>query len=242
MSELSSRQKAILKAIIEEYVETAEPVGSGNLDKKYSFGVSPATIRNEMARLTKEGYLKQPHTSAGRVPTPVGLKFYINRLMEEEKMSVTEEVAAKEKIWDWRHDFSRLVREATRSLARQTECLAISMTDEGDTFHAGYSNILEIPEFYDIDVTKTILSIIDEFEGLSVLFGKSFSEKAVNILLGDELGYEMLSPCGMVFTKFKTSRHEGSLGIIGPSRFNFPRVIPIVRYHGQLITSILKDW
>jgi heat-inducible transcriptional repressor len=242
MTDLTDRQKKILKAIIEEYIETAEPVGSESLEKKYSFGVSPATVRNEMARLTKQGYLKQPHTSAGRIPTPIGFKFYINQLMEEKKMPVTEEVAAKEKVWDWRHDFSRLLREATKSLAEQTRYLAVSAADKGEVYHAGSANILDIPEFYDIDVTRTVLSMLDEFEKLELLFTRSFSEDPVKVLLGDELGYEYLEPCGLVFTHFKTPRHKGSLGVIGPLRFNFPRVIPIVRYYGDLISGVLKDW
>jgi heat-inducible transcriptional repressor len=67
---LTARQIQILKSLIDEYIETAEPVGSGALDKKYNLGISPATIRNEMVTLTKFGFLKQPHTSSGRVPTP----------------------------------------------------------------------------------------------------------------------------------------------------------------------------
>ena len=83
MVELTDRQIKILKAIIEEYIETAEAVGSQTLDKKYGLGVSPATIRNEMVRLTANGFLKQPHASAGRVPTPMALKFYIQNLMQQ---------------------------------------------------------------------------------------------------------------------------------------------------------------
>jgi len=162
--------------------------------------------------------------------------------MEEKKMSVRDEVAAKEKVWDWRHDFSRLVREATRSLAEQAQCLAVSTTSEGDFYHSGYSYILDTPEFYDIDVTKTVLSILDELNKLENLFEKRHSEEIIQVLLGEELGYDYLEPCGMIFTRFETPRHSGSLGLIGPSRFDFPRVIPIVRYHGELITKILQNW
>ena len=86
MNALTSRQTQILKALIDEYIETAEPVGSDALDKKYNLGVSPATIRNEMVNLTKLGFLKQPHTSAGRVPTSGAMKFYIDQLMEEKQI------------------------------------------------------------------------------------------------------------------------------------------------------------
>ena len=81
MTDLTDRQLQILKAIIEEFIETAEPVASETLDKKYNLGISPATIRNEMVKLTSSGFLKQPHTSAGRSPTPMGLKFFVDKLI-----------------------------------------------------------------------------------------------------------------------------------------------------------------
>ena len=80
MAELTERQIKILKAVIEEYIESGEPVGSAVLEKKYELGISPATIRNEMAKLIKNGYFKQPHTSAGRIPTKDAFRFYINQL------------------------------------------------------------------------------------------------------------------------------------------------------------------
>ena len=153
---LTTRQIRILKCLIEEYINTAEAVGSEVLDRKYSLGVSPATIRNEMAALTEVGLLKQLHTSAGRVPTPEALRFYIGHLMQEKKMSVTEEVAAKEKVWDSRFDFDRLMRHTTLALADRTKNLSVAVTDAGDVYYAGTANILSTPEFYDIDVTRTV--------------------------------------------------------------------------------------
>ena len=92
---LTARQTQILKSLIDEYIETAEPVGSESLEKRYNLRVSPATIRNEMVFLTNAGFLRQPHTSAGRVPSPKAMKFYISQLMQEEQMSLTDEVKAK---------------------------------------------------------------------------------------------------------------------------------------------------
>src|SRR4030043_672361 len=114
---LTSRQTQILKTIINEYISTAEPVGSEAMDKKYNLGVSPATIRNEMVALTKAGYLKQPHASAGRVPTPVAMKFYINQLMEEKQMSLVDEVKAKEEGGGSRDDVDKMMDEETHALA-----------------------------------------------------------------------------------------------------------------------------
>lgn len=241
--ELTERQRQILKTIIEEYMETAEPIGSEALEKKYELGVSPATIRNEMVKLTKAGYLKQPHASAGRVPTPASFKFYVSELMEEKKLSVAEEVAAKEKIWDARFDFDKLMQEATKALAERARALAVAATKTGDIYHAGYANILDMPEFYDIDITKTILSMLEEAQALLNLFEKSFAEEPIHLLLGEELGYEFLEPCGMVFTHFEAGpKRSGSLGVIGPSRLYYPRIIPIVRYFGNLIEELAKGF
>jgi heat-inducible transcriptional repressor len=88
--ELSDRKKRILKAIVETFVQTAEPVGSKTIAADTKLGLSSATIRNEMAELTSLGYLEQPHTSAGRVPSPQGYRMYVNELMNEHKLSLQE--------------------------------------------------------------------------------------------------------------------------------------------------------
>lgn len=242
MTELTDRQTEILKILIEEYIESAEPVGSESLEKKHELGVSPATVRNEMVKLTQAGYLKQPHTSAGRIPTKEGFKFYVNQLMEEKKLSVADEVAAKEKVWDARFDFDQLMKQAVRALAERTQSLSIAATNKGDLYHAGYANVLQIPEFYDIDVTRTVLSLIDEIKEVQQLFDKCFGEGPIHYLLGDELGYEFLEPCGMVFIKFEAgSKRSGSLGVIGPNRLNYSLVVPMVRYFGDLIEELARN-
>src|SRR5260221_14511439 len=134
---LSSRQTQILKTIIDEFITTTAAVGSASLDKKYNLGVSPATIRAEMAALTDMKYLKQAHTSAGRIPTPLAMKFYINQLMEEKQLGVTEEVKAKEEVWDVRGDFGKLISEATQALADKTHSLVVAETEDGEQFRAG---------------------------------------------------------------------------------------------------------
>lgn len=240
--EISDRQTQILKCIVEEFIETAEPVGSDKLDKKYNLGISPATIRNEMVQLTEEGLLKQPHTSAGRIPTPTAIKYYISELMKEKELSVSEEVAVKQRIWDHRFKMEKLLREATKCLSEKTGNLSVAATDDQLVFHAGYSNILEMPEFFDIDVTRSVLSLLDETQTLLDLFNKAASEESIHILVGEELGNQYFEPVGMVFTDFKAGKRTGSLGVIGPSRLNYPHVIPMVRYFGNLINQIASDW
>ncbi|MFC1711616.1 hypothetical protein ACFLZ1_03465 [Patescibacteria group bacterium] len=242
MVDLTDRQVQILKAVIEEYLETAIPVGSEIIDKKYHLGVSPATIRNEMVVLTKKGFLKQPHVSAGRTPTPIALKFFVRQLMEEKDMSVADEVAVKGKIWDYRAQFEKLLQEATRVLSEKTKTLAMATTDEGDIYHAGYANILDDPEFFDIDVTRSVLSLIDDFQAINKILGKAIGEDPIHILIGDELGLKPLDCCGVIFTNFKTNKISGTLGVIGSCRLDFPTIFPNLRYLTNLIEEIGKSW
>jgi heat-inducible transcriptional repressor len=239
---LSDRQAQILKAVIEEYTSTAEPVGSVTLEKKYNLGVSPATIRNEMVALTDAKFLAQPHTSAGRIPTPMALKYYVRELIKENELSVADEVAVKEKVWDFRFDQDRFLHELTRALAGKTKTLAVASTSAGDIFHAGYAHILDNPEFYDIDVAKEVLSMIDEANGLQTIFGKAVGEEEIHILVGDDLGNEAFYNLGLIFTDFKAGKITGSLGIIGPSRLEYASIIPTIRYFGSLLDDIAKNW
>ncbi len=239
---LTDRQAHILKAIIEEYTETAEPVGSVTLEKKYNLGVSPATIRNEMVALTKTGFLNQPHTSAGRTPTPMALKYYVRELVKEEDLSVADEVAVKEKVWDHRFETQKFLKEITKALADKTKSLAISCTSAGDLFHSGHAHILDNPEFYDIDVAREVLSLIDEFNQLNAYFQKASGEESVHILVGDDFGHDYFSDLSLVFADFKAGNLKGSLGIIGPSRFHYPSIIPTIRYFGDLVAEIAKNW
>lgn len=243
MADLTERQKQLLKSIIDEYITTAEPVGSETIVDKYSFGVSPATVRNEMAGLKKEGYLKQPHTSAGRIPTPQGLKFYINELMKEQELPVKDEVAIRENLWDHRFQSHRLLKEATRRLAEQSGTMALVLTEEGDIFNSGAHMILDKPEFYDIDLTKSVLMLTDHTNLLNQIVERAVGNEPVHVLIGDELGDEYLEYCGFIFSPFGSGkRNAGIIGVIGPARMSYPRVIPTVRYFGDLLTELVNSW
>lgn len=240
MYDLTPRQIDILKNIVREYIDSAEAVGSETLEKKYDLGVSPATIRNEMAEMVRLGYLSKPHASAGRIPTSKAIKFYINELMNEKEMSVAEEVEAKEKVWDFRERRDQFFREATKALSQKTKSLAVTATDEGNVYYSGYSNILEMPEFYDIDVTKNLLSILDNTSYFDKII--HMLENECSVFLEDDFEEAYFKPYGFVFTRFETrGKHAGTIGVIGPTRMQYELVIPIVRYFGSLVRDV-ADW
>ncbi len=243
MHNLTQRQVEILRSVIEEYIETADPVGSETIEKKHNLSASPATIRNEMVKLSEYGYLKKPHSSAGRIPTAMGMKFYVRELMREKELSTVEEVALKEKVWDYRERMQRFLKETTRSLAEKTNTLAVAVTSEGDIYCSGYANILEMPEFFDIDVTKTLLETLDEFGSFESIFANANNDEDIHVLIEDELGNSLRGPYGFIFTEYATPMNvRGRIGVLGPARLRYTTIIPTVRYFAELINSSAKGW
>jgi len=240
MTDLTSRQIKILKHITEEFIETATPVGSETLEKKYSLGISSATIRNELSTLTQLGFLKKGHLSAGRTPTSMGLKFYVRNLMDEKALSSGEEIKVKQKVWDYRNEFEKLIKESTKELAIRTRSMAIATTDQDSIYSYGASNLLEEPEFFNIDVTKTVLSLLDNNNFWFDIISKSDNQTdtVIHLLIGEDLGMEHLEPCGFIYQNYQAGPHRGILGVVGPARCHFHSIIPLVDYFASLISTI----
>lgn len=239
MINLQPRQIQILRAIIEEFIETAQPVGSDTIDKKYNIGVSPATIRNEMVYLSKQGYLYKPHASGGRVPTAQAFRLYVNELMREEELSVADEVSVKEKIWNSRDHLELLLQQASQALAIRAGAIGLAMSDEAHVYHAGYSNLLEMPEFFDIQVMKRTLAIIEQAKLLEEIFSRAHSYDKIQIVYGKELGEKELESIGIMFISVNALGHHCRLGVLGSTRFNYSYLVPVMKYFKSLIEEIV---
>ncbi len=240
MIDLTARQIQILRAIIEEFINTADPVGSETIDKKYSIGVSPATIRNEMVYLEKQGYLKKSHSSAGRVPTPLAMKLYVNELMKERELSVADEVSAKEKIWNHRKKIDELLYHMTKILAEKSKALCVTVINDDKIIQSGYANLLQMPEFFDITVMRNVLQLSEEIKLLGDIFDATTSENLVHVIYGPEMGNHYLDPVGMLHMSFKLEERKINVAIIGSSRFDYPYIIPVMKYLRGLIREIVE--
>ncbi len=238
---LSDRQIKLIKIIVEEYSNTGEPVGSQTIDQKYQLGISPATIRNEMSALADLGFLTKPHSSAGRIPSATAIKFYVNELLKERDLSVAEEVAIKERVWQVRSDLDALLEEATKILAERTKSLSIAATNTGRVYHSGYQNLLNNREFYDIDLFREILILLDEHQRVVTLFGRAAGSNSIHLLLGDELGVAMLEPVSCLFADIQVGDQRGSLGILATNRQQYDQNIPLIRYTANLINQIAQS-
>ncbi len=240
MVDLTGRQIQILRAIVERYIETAEPVGSETIDKHFNFGVSPATIRNEMVYLARNGYLRKVHTSSGRVPTALAIKFFVRELMRERDLSVADEVSVKERIWSNRDQVNDLLWESAKVMAERSHCIGLVMEEEGQrVYHSGYAHLLNFPEFANIDVTRTVLTLLEEIRALKEIVDFGRSEEPVQLVLGEDLGNEYLLPVSFVFTELNVGSDRLTLGVIGPARLDYPYVIPMIKYFRSLIYELM---
>ena len=125
---ISERKKKILAAVVDEYVRTAEPVGSKAVAAVAQLGCSPATIRNELAELVNMGYLEQPHTSAGRVPTPLGYRMYVNELMDRQKLSLEETEDINRRLNQKLQELDDTIGNVSRLASQLTDYPALALT------------------------------------------------------------------------------------------------------------------
>ncbi len=239
-TELDERKQKILKAIIRDYLETAEPVGSSHLLKRYKLDVSPATIRNEMAALEEGGYIKQPHTSAGRIPSDKGYRYYVDHLMRAKSLTQKEEGTIRNLFRRKIESMEFLVHETLEAASSLTRCATMMRVAAGGreerVYHWGISNIATQPEFNDIVHLKHMLKIFEEERLLTSLLREYSSFQGVTVRIGSENKYREIQDCSVVVTPFLTGEGEfGSIGIIGPTRMFYNRAISIMdQIAGQL--------
>jgi len=161
MEELNERSKKILWAIIQSHIDLNAPVGSFMVTKRFSFGLSPATIRNTMANLEELGYVKQPYTSAGRVPTERGYRLYVNTLLKERRLPLNKTIIQKlsDRLRVVEKDINRLVKEAVRTLSSFSHYLAIATSPKAEEMRFKHIRFIKYER-------KKVLSILISEEGI----------------------------------------------------------------------------
>jgi len=240
---LSDRQLELLEVIIKEHMLSSEPVGSTMLVDKYNLKYSAATVRNEMARLRNQGFLEMLHASSGRVPTALAYKLFLEDLMQEEELPVLQEVSIKQRLWPSRFEFYRLLRQSALSLADVVKELVIVTTKDGFVTHAGAVNVLDSREFWDIDVARAALHMLDRAELLEQIFKKvPAGTNDLYYALGNELGDVNLASCCLIFAPYQVDDRVGYVSVLGPSRMDYARILPAVRYVKNLVEELGGSW
>lgn len=243
MDKLSQRQIDILTAIIKEYTETGQLVGSEIIEKKYKLGVSPATIRNEMVTLADKGYLQKTHVSSGRLPSPKGYRYYIKNVMKEKELSTVDEVAYKHSIWDERSKMYRLFSQASRVLAHRTGLLSLVATSSGELYYAGMCHLFENDDSIESSMSKLILERLDEVNFWEEILRQThIGQDELYFILGpDDFRDPIFDSCSSVFGDFEVQNTRGIIGVVGPKHIHYDVVAPQIRFFSRLIEETIKE-
>jgi heat-inducible transcriptional repressor len=237
---MTNRQKQILQAVVEQYAEVASPVGSSLLAKL--FDVSSATIRAEMAELEREGYIAQPHTSAGRVPTDKGYRFYVNSLGDEvEKRRLLPEGRA-EKALSARVQHGglpeRTIRNAVDTLVELTHNLGIATIGQ-QLYMSGLSNLFGQPEFIQTGQVQQVASLLDNLEPW---LREAAPNEPLSVYIGRENPIGRSAGCTLIVSRFRSPFSDSSyIGVLGPTRQNYRDVMALVRHAGVELEEVLYE-
>ncbi|MEK7496616.1 MAG: DeoR family transcriptional regulator [Patescibacteria group bacterium] len=213
-----SRKDQLLRAVIESYTKKAEPVGSHTLEGE--LGVSSATIRNDMVELENEGFLTQPHTSAGRIPTTLGYEYFVNKLASALTLKTSEQNFWQEIIGPTKAPDLTL-KNLARELAEISGVAAMIGFAPNDVYYTGLANLFAQPEFAHIKMVREFSSIIDHLEeAMEKLWRDGINKELVQIKLGQNNPFS--EDCAVIFTWLPTTQNNKNLlGLLGPTRLDY---------------------
>lgn len=232
---MTSRQEQILSAIIEQYAEVAVPVGSSLLARV--FNVSSATIRAEMGELERNGFIKQPHTSAGRVPTDKGYRFYVNHLGES-NLSKSESRAEKALVARVSSAGlpERTIRSAVDTLVELTHNLGLA-TIGNQLYMAGLSNLFGQPEFMQTSQVQQVASLLDNLEPW---LKEAAPNEPLSVYIGSENPIGRSAGVSLIISRFRSPFSDHSyIGTLGPTRQSYRDVMTLVRHAGETLEEVL---
>lgn len=220
---VNERQKAILQAVIDEFIESAVPVASGRIVNKYHFPYSSATVRNDFFELDTQGYLEQPHTSAGRVPTDKGYRFYADAIFDSDKRLARKQKKLVE--LSRVSEEEEFIRTASRMIAELSHGVACAGFPKEELFYkSGFAEALDEPEFDDGVTRKNFAALVDDIDVFltEMIDDESFSFPRV--FIGNENPIERARGYSMMISSFATPFHkEAVIGIIGPKRMDYQK-------------------
>lgn len=238
---MTDRQAKLLATIIEQYAEVASPVGSITLAKL--FNVSSATIRAEMAKLEELGFIAQPHTSAGRIPTDKGYRFYVNQLNElrdeeidQPKLIDRSTRAIDARVATYADRTDRAIRSAVDSLVEITHNLGLATIGD-QLYMSGMGNLFAQPEFAS---TKHVQQIARLLDNLEPWLREAAPNEPLNVYIGAENPIGKTSGASLIISRFRSPYSDHSyIGVLGPTRQDYAKVMRLVRHTGAMLEEVL---
>ncbi len=234
-TQMTDRQIAILKSVVEQYAEVASPVGSNLLAKV--FNVSSATIRAEMAELERLGYIEQPHTSAGRVPTDKGYRFYVNVVSQDGDMAMQPgaERALAARVGGGGVP-ERTIRNTVDTLVELTHNLGLA-TIGNQLYMSGLSNLFGQPEFMHPGQVQEVARLLDNLEPW---LREVAPNEALSVYIGAENPIGRNSGCSLIISRFRSPYSDHSyIGVLGPTRQSYRDVMSLVEHAGKALEGTI---
>lgn len=213
---LEKRQRQVLQAIIEEYINTAEPVSSGTIVENYNLGCSSATIRNDMAELEKLGYLEKPHTSSGRIPSAKGYRFYVDELLNDEKISLEEIQYIKSKLETKVNEIEDLTKIATDTLSEITHYTTVAIGPDAN------NNIISDVKFISLGNRILMAVVLTENGAIKetiIKYDEDISDtqiESLNFLFRNKLIGKPLTKIDKPMEEYIISSMEDQVDVIKP--------------------------
>jgi len=248
---LGDRRALVLALVVREHVRKAQPVASSALARRYRLGCSPATIRAEMAALEEAGLLTHPHTSAGRVPTIAGYRFFVEHLMTHAGLPEGDRRAIRRQFRHAGREPERWMRLSAAVMARISGAAGLvavvpaavarpsRLDDDRRIYHAGLAQILDEPEFADTTRLRGVVEILENGQCLAPICA-DLPREGVRVLLGGEPPLEDVPHITLVLARFGDDAEPGGvLGVVGPTRMAYERAVPAVGYVARLMRGLL---
>jgi len=244
--ELNQRKREILKAIVSDYIETAEPVGSSAINHNYIREVSPATIRAEMNSLEQIGYITHPYTSAGRIPTDSGYRYYVDNIMEKKNISGKEITLIKNGIKKIGNGIEEIVHGTVRLLSQLlnqvTVFIARPKANRQKIYAAGLSNALNQPDFKNLEEVRNFVQMIEREDFLTRIFDDYGQDESVNLHIGHENRFKEVKDLSVIVSRANLGgMFPGTIGIIGPTRMNYGRIFSIIDQFNKEANNIEEE-
>ena len=238
-TDVQDRKDRILGIVVNEYIRTINPVSSGLIAEKHKMDLSSATIRNILAELEEEGYLTHPHTSAGRVPTEEGYRYYVDHLMYEIALLEEQKQRIKNEYQQERKNLEYLLEKTSKVISDFTHYTSIVTIEgpEGRVFCNGTRYVVEFLDYSDLSKIREILTLLEEKEKILQLINCTLRKK-IQIFIGHEIACRNIEDCSMAVSAYQLHNgRTGRIAVLGPKRMDYGKVVSALDY----VCDLMKD-
>jgi transcriptional regulator of heat shock response len=251
MEPVTDRQKEILNHVVDAHIESAQPVGSRLLTERFKLSFSPATVRHEMGVLEDMGYLIQPHTSSGRIPTDFGYRYYVDHGIKQEVLSRSLLCALKERLFAASQEMESFAETVSRLLSSLLEEVSLMLIPDPpeEAFESakrrklllqGTTYLFEKPEFRDFEKIRVLFKAFDEKVILMNWLSRRSLEEEIAITIGHENEPEELHDCSVVSARYAVEgKKGGTIAVVGPCRMKYSRTVSIIGEIARLMGDVL---